>query len=127
MRIRTMGSLLACSPLSPRLASSFCIPPELSGPAELGGAGVSQAHLLQQGWQRRTLCGLGTTATLFRRGSRGLQTTAQIMDCSLAGLSLPSAETHWNRRPLHPPSLGWVIIRGSGSMSADEQRADDAL
>ena len=48
------------------------------GPAELGRAGVSQTHLLQQARQRRALCGLGTAATLFRRGSRGLQITAQI-------------------------------------------------
>ena len=52
----------------------------LSSPAELGGAGVSQAHPLQQAPKRRALCGLGTAETLFRRGSRGLQTTAQIME-----------------------------------------------
>ena len=31
---------------------------------------------LQQARQRRTLCGLGTAATVFRRGSRGLQIAA---------------------------------------------------
>ena len=50
----------------------------LSGPSKLGGAGVSTTHLLQQARQRRALCGLGTAATPFRRGSRGLQITAQI-------------------------------------------------
>ena len=49
---------------------------DLSGAAELGRTGVSQAHLLQQARQRRPLCGLGTAATPFTRGSRGLQTTA---------------------------------------------------
>ena len=52
----------------------------LYSPAELGGAGVSQAHPLQQARQRRALRGLGTAAALFRRGSRGLQTTAHIVE-----------------------------------------------
>src|SRR6266404_1363381 len=47
-----------------------------SVPAQLGGAGVSQTDPLQQARQRRALCGLGTAATLFRRGSRGLQIAA---------------------------------------------------
>jgi hypothetical protein len=38
----------------------------------------AQTHPLQQARQRRALCGLGTAATLFRRGSRGLQTTALV-------------------------------------------------
>jgi len=41
--------------------------------AQLGGAGVSQTDPLQQARQRRALCGLGTAATLFRRGSRGFR------------------------------------------------------
>ena len=48
----------------------------LSGAAELGRAGVSQAHPLQQARQGRALRGLGAAATLLRRGSRGLQTPA---------------------------------------------------
>ena len=48
----------------------------LSSPAELDGAGVSQTHPLQQARKRRPLRGLGAAATLFRRGSRGLQITA---------------------------------------------------
>ena len=44
--------------------------------AELGGAGVSQTHPLQQAAQGRPLRGLGTTEALFRRGSRGLQISA---------------------------------------------------
>jgi hypothetical protein len=47
--------------------------------AQLGRAGISQTHPLQQARQRRPLCGLGTTSTLFRRGSRRLQTTAQLI------------------------------------------------
>ena len=43
----------------------------LSSSAELGGAGVSQTHPLQQARQRRALCGLGTAEALCRRGSRG--------------------------------------------------------
>ena len=31
--------------------------------------------------QRRPLCGLGTAAALFRRGSRGLQIAAQVAAC----------------------------------------------
>ena len=50
----------------------------LSSAAELGGAGVSQAHLLQRGRQRRALCGLGTAATLCRRSARGLQIAARV-------------------------------------------------
>jgi hypothetical protein len=46
---------------------------------QLGRAGLSQTHPLQQARQRRPLCGLGTTSTLFRRGSRRFQTTAQLI------------------------------------------------
>ena len=49
---------------------------ELSSPAELDRAGVSQTYPLQQRRQSGALCGLGTGPTLFRRGSRGLQVTA---------------------------------------------------
>ena len=45
----------------------------LSGPAELGGAGVSQAHPLQQGRQGRPLRGLGAAEAPYGRASRGLQ------------------------------------------------------
>src|SRR5829696_569555 len=55
------------------------LPDELSGTAKLGRVGVSQTHPLQQARQRRALCGLGTAATLFRRGSCGLQTAAQLI------------------------------------------------
>src|SRR6202161_1676012 len=48
----------------------------LSCSAELGGAGVPQAHSLQQAPQGRALCGLGTAEALFRRGSSGLQIAA---------------------------------------------------
>ena len=41
--------------------------------AELGGAGVSRAHSLQQAPQERALCRLGTAEAVFRRGWRGLQ------------------------------------------------------
>jgi hypothetical protein len=52
---------------------------DLCSPSELDRAGVSQTHPLQQARQRRPLCGLGTAGALFRRGSRGLQTTAEIV------------------------------------------------
>ncbi len=73
-------------------------------PAELGGAGVSQTHPLQQARQRRALRGLGTAATLFRRGSRGLQIAAHIVDSTrqrylLAGnldAIVERAKSHWN-------------------------------
>ena len=48
----------------------------LPGPAELGGAGVSQADPLQQARQGRPLRGLGTAETPYRRDSRGLQIAA---------------------------------------------------
>jgi pimeloyl-ACP methyl ester carboxylesterase len=51
-------------------------PDELSCSTELGGAGVPQAHSVQQAPQGRALCGLGTAEALFRRGSRGLQIAA---------------------------------------------------
>ena len=47
---------------------------------KLGRAGISQTHPLQQARQRRAFCCLGTATTLFRRRSRRLQTTAQIME-----------------------------------------------
>ena len=47
-------------------------------PAELGGAGVSQAHPLQQGRPGRPLRGLGTTEDLLGRGSRRLQVAARV-------------------------------------------------
>ena len=49
------------------------------GSAQLGREGLSQTHPLQQARQRRALCGLGTAATLLRRGSRRLQTAAQLI------------------------------------------------
>ena len=48
----------------------------LSRSTELGGAGVSQTHPLQQAPQRRPLCGLGTTEALYRRVACGLQVAA---------------------------------------------------
>ena len=48
--------------------------------AKLGGAGVSQTHILQQARQRRALCSLGTATTLFRRDSCGLKITADIRE-----------------------------------------------
>src|SRR2546429_6795150 len=54
-----------------------------SVPAQLGGAGVSQTDPLQQARQRWTLCCVGTTATPFRRGARGLQTAAQNSNSSV--------------------------------------------
>ena len=48
----------------PAAVSAF--PDELyQVPAELGRAGVSQTHLLQQARQRRALCGLGTATTFL--------------------------------------------------------------
>src|SRR6185503_15102134 len=52
----------------------------LYSPAELGSPRLSEAHLLQQARQRRSLRGLGATATLRTRGSRGLQTPARVVD-----------------------------------------------
>src|SRR6516162_2188827 len=52
---------------------------DLSSAAELGGARLSQTHLLQRGRQRRALCGLGTTATLFAGGPRGLSASADVV------------------------------------------------
>ena len=43
----------------------------LSGPAELGGAGVPEAHVLQEARQGRTLRCLGTAEGPFRGYSRG--------------------------------------------------------
>ena len=52
----------------------------LSGAAELGGAGVSQAHPLQQARQGRPLRGLGTAALLseeLRAGFRSLRSVSR--------------------------------------------------
>ena len=48
--------------------------------AQLGGEGVFQPGPLQQARQRRALPGSEIAQALFRRGSRGLQTTAQIVE-----------------------------------------------
>jgi hypothetical protein len=48
----------------------------LCGPEKLGGAGVSQAHLLQQARQRRSLRGVGTAAAVQRRNAGGVQIAA---------------------------------------------------
>ena len=73
------GSYFDVKNVSIPVAVSF-FPDEIyTMPRRLGRAGVSQTYLLQQGRQRRTLCGLGTAATLFRRDSCWLQTTAQIV------------------------------------------------
>ena len=61
----------------------------LSSPAELGRAGVSQTDPLQQGCERRALCGLGTAETLFRRSSRGLKIAACIAEHAM--FAMPSA------------------------------------
>src|SRR5580698_4176391 len=50
----------------------------LSGPEELGGAGVSQTDPLQQGGEGRPLRGLGTATALFGRGSCGLPRTPLV-------------------------------------------------
>ena len=44
-----------------------------AGPAKLGGAGVSQAHPLQQARQRRPLRGVGTATPVLRRGRAGFR------------------------------------------------------
>ena len=46
------------------------------GAAELGRAGVSQTHPLQQARQGRPLRGLGTAGTLYCRDPRGIQIAA---------------------------------------------------
>ena len=56
---------------------------DLSSAEELGRARVSQTDPLQQGRQGRALCGLGTAEALLRRGSRGLQIAAQVVDAGL--------------------------------------------
>ena len=43
-----------------------------TAPRSWAERGVSQAYPLQQGFERRTLRGMGAAATLFRRNSRGL-------------------------------------------------------
>src|SRR5437588_5479634 len=62
----------------------------LSTPTELGRAGVSQTNPLQQARQRRALRGLEAAATFLRRGSRGLQIAAQLVE---AGRT--RSETGW--------------------------------
>ena len=56
---------------------------------QLGRAGVSQTDPLQQGCERRALCGLGTAETLFRRSSRGLKIAACIAEHAM--FAMPSA------------------------------------
>ena len=48
-------------------------------PRSWARARVSQTDPLQQGRERRPLCGLGTAADLFRRASRRLQNPAQTI------------------------------------------------
>jgi hypothetical protein len=62
----------------------------LRSPAELGRADVSQTDPFQQGGERRPLCGLGTAATLLRRGSRWLQTIAHERSNSRRGPQSPA-------------------------------------
>jgi len=50
---------------------------------ELGGAGLSQSHPLQQGGKGRSFRCLGTAEAFYRRASRGLQITAQNSDSSV--------------------------------------------
>jgi pimeloyl-ACP methyl ester carboxylesterase len=87
----------------PIAVSAF--PDELyQAPAELGRAGVSQTHPLQQARQRRTLCGLGTAGALRGRDPCGVQIIALIMGVipkprhnfrDIYGwLSRPSTEAH---------------------------------
>ena len=79
-RLYRENKLLFFAPMGvsiPVAVSAF--PDEIyQAPAELGGAGVSQAHPLQQARQRRPLRGVGTAGALFGRGSRGLQITAVV-------------------------------------------------
>jgi mono/diheme cytochrome c family protein len=78
---------------------------ELSSPAKLDRAGVSQTHLLQPSRQRRTLRGLGTAKALFRRGSRGLQIAAQIIEPAQRPSTLARQMRqlpHSGREPLQP-------------------------
>ena len=70
----------------------------LSGPAQLGGAGVSQAHRRQQTPQRRPLRGLGTAATLRRRCSRGLQIAAAGFFTREDEMTMPDpSQPSWER------------------------------
>ena len=57
--------------------------------ASAWAAGVSQTDPLQQGYERRALCGLGAAKNLFRRGSRGLKIAACIAEHGM--FATPSA------------------------------------
>ena len=52
------------------------------GPAELGRAGLSQAHPLQQARQRRPLRGLGAAGALRERDARGVPVAALAVERS---------------------------------------------
>ncbi len=51
----------------------------LSDTPELGGAGLSQSHPLQQGGKGRSFRRLGTAEAFYRRASRGLPVTSEII------------------------------------------------
>lgn len=60
-----------------RAGGGECLPRRaVRGPAELGGAGVPEPHVLQQAGRRRALRGLGTAQDLLRRASHRLPVAA---------------------------------------------------
>jgi hypothetical protein len=79
----------------------------LSGPAELGRAGVSQTHLLQPARQRRALCSLGAAETLFRRCSRGFQTAAEIEEGAQSIVANNRSQRSVADRPAAEPGLSF--------------------
>jgi len=89
-----LGELGANSGISMSRASPSRLPSAYfrTNSIQLRGAGrsrLSQTDPLQQACERRALCGLGTTETLYRRGSRGLQIAAYIAGHGM--FAIPSA------------------------------------
>jgi transposase len=92
----------------------------VSTTAELGRARISpQPHPLQAARPRRPLRGLGTAATFFGRGSRRLQTTAQVANRGAATLRAPllrsfASPDAQSRRPCFAP--GSIISAPAASV-----------
>ena len=87
--------------------------------AELGGAGLSQSHPLQQGRKGRSFRCLGTAEAFYRRGSRGLQVAAQIIEAGRA----PGDGTAWQSSPSRGPPLVFTNCSISSSGGQTHVRA----
>ena len=71
--------------------------------AELGGAGLSQSHPLQQGGKGRPLRRLGTAEAFYRRASRGLQIAPQMKALARALRAPTRSNSRQTGKTTQPP------------------------